>query len=1534
MKAFSLQLSIAVCMILSITRLSAQTLQITCPSSEERPVTCIEDVPPQAGDSLGFLSYEGAAIENVTGNLMIEYSDFRDPNRGCPGNSQRVIRSFTFTDESDSEPIMCNIRYTVVQEENVDSIICDDVTVTLDSGGNATLSPEDVPITPVLQCPGDITISGIDQADFACNNILESPISNQLTAVTECNEEISCTFFVTVRDEQSPVITCPSNILIETDPCVCEAPVEFEDATASDNCMVTVTRTDTTGLNSGDLFPAGLTILTFQAEDTGGNTSSCNLQIRINSGDPGSIACKTDQNISLDQNCEAEITPSMVIKEANCDINSYRILLFDQQGNQLPSDTITGEYLGTVVTARAFYECFDNSCSLRFNVEDKIPPMMNCRDTVISCSEFIEFPLPEISDNCSTFEVVLLNQKLTDVSCDSATIDKIITRTYGIEDEDGNIMESCDQRVLIEKFDIEEVEGPELTVMVDCGSDYPVDENGNPDPSLTGAPSLNGIDLYPPSDLFCNVAISYDDMVFTGGNNCGRTLLRTWTVVNWYCAEDGMATFKQSITVIDTTGPVLIVPEDVTISSASSSCETSYTVPEPEMNDNCQSDLQLDIFYPGGVEFDTNSIEIELPLGENVIQYMLSDRCGNTTMESYTVIVKDNIEPVAICESGMSFSLDGNGMAILTAEAFDNGSLDACSEALLEIRRMESACGVDMDTLFGPSVTLCCADIGNDLMIVLQVTDDAGNANSCMTSIQVIDNVQPSFLTDLPDITVSNDFPVDTSDLSPFGFVEQNVDFPMEIIIDADSLAFSGNNVNAVVMDNCSVNTIIELKQADINMCQTGSIIRTFIVSDDFGTADTISQQITVIAQRVFTREDITFPNDTTITECNTNLDPDSLGSFPQYDESFNSMVAYTHEDDTTAYFSEGCFTLERVWYVADWCNRTDGSTFATYIDTQRIAVNDNEAPVITSACMDSTICSYDSDCGSVQVMLSAEGVDNCTSIDSLEWTYIIDYADERPDSIGNGNNFNGFLPPGDNQITWTLDDGCGNTDDCSYIITINNCVTPQPICLLGQEFFIESIDTSDNDDDDAVFVARVTASMLDADSKAFCGKAVNVAFSEDINDTLRYFDCDGLGNQQLELYAIDEDGLFDFCVASFTVSDTTSIMVCGMGLVKGVVFGNQVDYVKDVNVVLEGAGLQTMTDENGFFSFPEMVTGGHYKVRPTKQDRATNGVSTTDLVLIQRHILGIETFESPYKLLAADVNRSANVSASDIITIRKLLLGITNEFPGGKSWSFVPDNHIFLDPSDPWATPIPETHDIYYLSGQPETNFIGIKLGDVNESVRLREAALLAVEVKENKLIIKADQVLQFAGLFTELSLNNMDLKLLQIENHTSNLVENHHLDHQGKLRILFTDAFDESFEEGQTIFTLEFDGFLSDKVLEQLSFNTESAEVARENGETLSIEIRNEEREPVVTIGQNVPNPWSNMTIFDISVPDPEKAYLRIMDLSGKVVHQRTLDLSSGLNKVEIENRQLPVIGGMYIYEVSTSLGVFAKKMMLLRN
>src|SRR5690606_33233473 len=105
------------------------------------------------------------------------------------------------------------------------------------------------------------------------------------------------------------------------------------------------------------------------------------------------------------------------------------------------------------------------------------------------------------------------------------------------------------------------------------------------------------------------------------------------------------------------------------------------------------------------------------------------------------------------------------------------------------------------------------------------------------------------------------------------------------------------------------------------------------------------------------------------------------------------------------------------------------------------------------------------------------------------------------------------------------------------------------------------------------------------------------------------------------------------------------------------------------------------------------------------------------DLVLISKHILGIEALGSPYKMIAADINKNGSITTIDMVELRKLILFIDTEFQYNTSWRFIEADFVFPNPNNPWSTSFPEIFSVNGLSGDEIGNFVGVKIGDVNNS-------------------------------------------------------------------------------------------------------------------------------------------------------------------------------------------------------------------------
>jgi hypothetical protein len=110
-------------------------------------------------------------------------------------------------------------------------------------------------------------------------------------------------------------------------------------------------------------------------------------------------------------------------------------------------------------------------------------------------------------------------------------------------------------------------------------------------------------------------------------------------------------------------------------------------------------------------------------------------------------------------------------------------------------------------------------------------------------------------------------------------------------------------------------------------------------------------------------------------------------------------------------------------------------------------------------------------------------------------------------------------------------------------------------------------------------------------------------------------------------------------------------------------------------------------------------------------------GVDLLDVLLMQRHILGLSPLRY-WDIIAGDVNRSSGLASSDIVEMRKLILGAYTAFPNVRSWEFFNDeipitiSNPFFD--KPWDE---QTLDVVSFPLPFNSIFNGIKMGDVNGS-------------------------------------------------------------------------------------------------------------------------------------------------------------------------------------------------------------------------
>ncbi len=156
---------------------------------------------------------------------------------------------------------------------------------------------------------------------------------------------------------------------------------------------------------------------------------------------------------------------------------------------------------------------------------------------------------------------------------------------------------------------------------------------------------------------------------------------------------------------------------------------------------------------------------------------------------------------------------------------------------------------------------------------------------------------------------------------------------------------------------------------------------------------------------------------------------------------------------------------------------------------------------------------------------------------------------------------------------------------------------------------------------------------------------------------------------------------------------------------------------IAGVRVWLEDLASDTITTgTNGVFSFPVLDPGFFYTLRMAKDTLAGNGVTTMDVIQLQRQVLSIENLNSAYRQFAADVNGSNSVTTMDIIQMRRMILSTITSF-SVPSWLFFDGDYTFMNPLQPFGEQTTGRIELGVLTANRSLDIIGIKAGDVNGS-------------------------------------------------------------------------------------------------------------------------------------------------------------------------------------------------------------------------
>jgi hypothetical protein len=447
------------------------------------------------------------------------------------------------------------------------------------------------------------------------------------------------------------------------------------------------------------------------------------------------------------------------------------------------------------------------------------------------------------------------------------------------------------------------------------------------------------------------------------------------------------------------------------------------------------------------------------------------------------------------------------------------------------------------------------------------------------------------------------------------------------------------------------------------------------------------------------------------------------------------------------------------------------------------------------------------------------------------------------------------------------------------------------------------------------------------------------------LNDTIQAT-CKDRGSITARVYLIDGAGNYNFCTITIQVEDNAG--VCGgasSAAVAGAIQTESKATVEGVQVNLSGQSQKSFaTGVNGLFVFNNLTAGADYTVTPSLNKGFLNGVSTFDLVLISKHILGVQPLNTPYKLIAADVNNSKSVTTLDLIQLRKLILNIDAAFANNSSWRFVEASYTFPNASNPWAASFPEVKNVNDLEGSLTANFVAVKVGDVNGSAIANSTQGSVRKLTSNLGINVADMNLvagnEYKVDFTTADLNgvegfqftlNLDKKGLALVDLVPGIAAEENFGIFTEEGVVTASWNGEA--KGGVLFSLVVRAKSNTTLSEVLNLNSRyTAAEAYKGGEVVNVGLNFNASKASANYAlyQNTPNPFAGESIIGFNLPAAGTATLTIQDVTGRTLKVINGQYAKGYNQVTVKDRDLST-KGVLTYTLKVADFTMTKKMVI---
>ena len=966
------------------------------------------------------------------------------------------------------------------------------------------------------------------------------------------------------------------------------------------------------------------------------------------------------------------------------------------------------------------------------------------------------------------------------------------------------------------------------------------------------------------------------------------------------------------------------------------------------------------------------------------------DPCGNRTRIKLLINIIDNLSPTTFCED-KELTLNNNGEALLTGKMVSGGTNDNCTEYFEAISNVDDLrnprngrilirrTGTDC---WDEKLILTCQDLG-ELKVDVRAIDMMGNYTDCCVKVIVRDKSGPT----CPMSPVMTTVCTDARLANPEAFFTQPA-------------AYDNCETPKVKSDSVKLNLICGAGEATKSWTFTDRAGNSTTCTQKLIITKIEGYRVKPLASVVMTCGSYVFNKDKEIKAALANvklLDRDNRTSCSapvveaevweysssEYCKIFRIRYSIVDQCRTYPTTDPSCYNrLElkdgsALLVQKEECSRAkdaDGFFYdinGTMYFERFVYIRDKKAPTSVVPNI-APICVIDNTCAWSFPSIKLSGTDLCddNSITNsnlfFNWTVEVTKADGSTKTVtGSSENIASDdlkgLKFGTYKVRYSIQDGCGNINWYEFTLTGKDCKSPYInthdkntvlayTSTIGQGMSILNVKDIVNSLGDNCTSESYLRSKL-----RFVRAASNPSNIYPANaGTEIMFTCadfKGTNPVPVQIWTVDEAGNPVFNIAYVTVEDNTP-SACGNYTPQTIIAGglktegNQA--AKNVTVSALNAGTianAIATDNDGNFSF-NVNQGDNYVVKAVKSTTEDKyaGVTTFDIARISKHLLDIEKFTSAYQILASDVDKSGDVDGADMLHIRNFILRKTTALPGGV-WRFIDKSYSFKNPANPFGEDFPEVVSLTSSKATEATNFVAVKLGDVNAtyssnlvSTVVRNSNALTLNVEDRDLVagneytvnVTADNfnAAAFQGTFNIANATIKSVKAGDLANYNDG--------NFGIFANAITTSWNGTAAKSANVFAVTFTATKAGKLSDALTVgsNLTPAVANDAQGTEMNINLKFSTGKVAgaeFALYQNTPNPVASETSIGFNMPKDGAAKLSIYNVEGKVVLNRNIDAKAGLNTVTINKSELSVSGVLY-YRLETSEFSATKKMIII--